>query len=248
MKKEITEQDRMLLKKLSAEEILRWSVEKFGSNIVFASSMGLEDQVMTHMIIKQQLNIDIFTLDTGRLFNETYKLIDVTEKRYGVKIKVYFPDASDVERMTDKQGVNLFYKGEKERKQCCHIRKLNPLKRALIPYSAWICGLRKKQSVTRGSLQIADRDEANSIIKINPLINWTEKNVWDYVKKHKIPYNKLHDQGFLSIGCSCCTRAVKPGDDARSGRWWWEPTEQKECGLHMIDGKIVRKKLKLIKS
>lgn len=243
MKNKFTEQNEKWLKTLSAEEILRFSAEKFGAGIVFATSMGLEDQVITDMISRSGLDIDVFTLDTGRLFNETYDLIAETEKQYGIKIKIFFPDAKALEEMVNKEGVNLFYQGQEERKRCCHVRKLEPLQRALTPYSAWICGLRKEQSVTRSNLNATEWDNGNGMTKINPLINWTEKDVWDYVRKFNIPYNKLHDKGFLSIGCACCTRAVKPGEDVRAGRWWWEQPEQKECGLHIVDGKLVRKNI-----
>ena len=242
MKKEISEQDKSLLEDLSAEKVLVWSAEKFGNDIVFASSMGLEDQVLSDMIFRLGLHISIFTLDTGRLFNESYELVAETEKHYGIKIKVYFPDTSSVEEMVNQDGVNLFYSSTEARKRCCHIRKIEPLRRALAPYSAWICGLRNAQSVTRKNLHITDWDDGNQMIKINPLINWTEKDLRDYIKKYNVPYNKLHDRGFLSIGCACCTRAVKPGEDIRAGRWWWENPEQKECGLHMVNGKLVREK------
>lgn len=236
-------QDEKWLKTLSAEEVLEWTAEKFGNEVVFASSLGLEDQVITDMIHRLGLNIDIFTLDTGRLFNETYSLIAETEKRYNIKIKIFFPDSQAVEKMVREKGINLFYKGQEERKRCCHVRKIEPLQRALAPYSAWLCGLRKEQSITRQNLHIAEWDNANSLLKINPLINWTEKDVWDYVRKNNVPYNQLHDQGFLSIGCACCTRAIKTGEGIRDGRWWWEKPEDKECGLHLVNGKLVRKKI-----
>jgi phosphoadenosine phosphosulfate reductase len=177
MKQEITEQDEKLLKGLSAEEVLQWSSAKFRDGIVFSSSMGLEDQVLTDMIFRLGLDIEIFTLDTGRLFNETYKLIEDTEKRYGVKVKIYFPQASAVEDMVNNEGINLFYKSSEQRKKCCHVRKIEPLQRALSKYSAWICGLRREQSVTRGDILMADWDEGNQMIKINPLAEWREQDV-----------------------------------------------------------------------
>lgn len=231
-----------MLKNLSSEEVLQWASTKFGDSVAFASSMGLEDQVLTDMIVSQGLKIDIFTLDTGRLFNETYELIEKTEKRYGIKIKIYFPEATEVEKMVNTEGLNLFYGSPDLRKKCCHIRKIEPLKRALSQYSAWICGLRREQSVTREEILNIDWDEGNQMVKVNPLAEWTEQDVWKYINDHDIPYNPLHNQGFLSIGCACCTRAVKPGEDIRAGRWWWEQPEQKECGLHLVDGKLVRKK------
>jgi phosphoadenosine phosphosulfate reductase len=226
---------------LKAEEILQWSVANYGKEVVFASSMGAEDQVITDMISKLDLDIEIFTLDTGRLFNETYDLIAKTEERYNRKINVFFPDASEVENMVSEKGINLFYESIENRKRCCKVRKLEPLARALKPYSAWICGLRKDQSVTRSNVTALEWDELNSKAKVNPLIDWSEKDVWDYIKKNNVPYSSLHDKGFLSIGCACCTRAVVKGEDLRSGRWWWETPEQKECGLHMVKGKLVRK-------
>ena len=242
MKTEKKEQDKKLRKRLSAEEVLQSFAAKYQGDIVFASSMGLEDQVLTDMISRLGLNIDIFTLDTGRLFNETYDLIEQTKKRYSIKIKIYFPNAIDVEDMVNSEGENLFFKSPELRKKCCHVRKIEPLHRALANYSAWICGLRREQSITREDILISDWDEGNKKMKINPLVDWSEQDVWDYVKENDVPYNELHDKGFLSIGCSCCTRAVKPGEDIRAGRWWWEKPEQKECGLHVVDGKLVRKK------
>ena len=242
MKTEIKEGDKKLLKSLSAEEVLQWASAKFKGKMVFASSMGLEDQVLTDMIARLELDIDIFTLDTGRLFNETYELIEKTENRYGIKIKIYFPKAADVEDMVNNEGINLFYKSPELRKKCCHVRKIEPLQRALAKYSAWTCGLRREQSVTREDILISDWDEENKMMKINPLIAWNEQDVWDYIRKNDVPYNKLHDKGFLSIGCACCTRAVKEVGDVRSGRWWWESPEQKECGLHLVNGKLYRKR------
>lgn len=242
MIKEIKTINEKTLKALSAEEIIQWAATKYGNGIVLASSMGLEDQVLTDMIFRGGFHIDIITLDTGRLFNETYELIARTEKRYGIKIDIFSPDAGALEKMVNAEGVNLFYRSTELRKQCCHVRKIEPLKRALKPYSAWICGLRREQSVTRGDILINAWDEAHQMVKINPLADWSEQEVWDYIRKHDVPYNPLHERGFLSIGCACCTRAVKPGEDIRAGRWWWEQPEQKECGLHLVDGKLVRKK------
>lgn len=237
------DQYRNALDSLSAEEILTWSRETFGNDTVFASSMGLEDQVLADMISRLGLDIEIFTLDTGRLFNDTYHLIEATEKRYGNNVKIYFPDSSAVEEMVNEKGVNLFYNGVEERERCCSIRKREPLRRALAPYSSWICGLRQEQSPTRENLRVIAWDDGNRMSKINPLFNWTEKDVRDYIRKYDVPYNKLHDEGYPSIGCACCTRAVKPEEDIRSGRWWWESPEQKECGLHVVDGKLVRENI-----
>ena len=225
----------------SAEDILTAVYENFGKDVVFASSLGAEDQVIFDMISRLELDIPVFTLDTGRIFQETYELIVETEKKYNKKIKIYFPQHEAVEKMVNENGVNLFYESSELRKKCCHVRKLEPLSRALKPYGAWICGLRRDQAATRTGVKAVDFD-GNGKIKINPLINWSEDDVWNYIHKNDVPYNKLHDKGFLSIGCSSCTRAVAPGEHVRSGRWWWENPEQKECGLHVVNGKLVRKK------
>jgi phosphoadenosine phosphosulfate reductase len=216
-----------------ALEVLEYFLKEFKGRIAFASSLGAEDQVLTHMIVQIDPTTKIFTLDTGRLFPETYDLIDRTNNRYKIKMEVYFPIANRVENMVKEKGVNLFYESIENRKLCCHIRKIEPLRRALDGNDAWITGLRRDQSVTRNSNPMVEIDENNhGRIKLNPLINWTEKEVWDYIEKHNIPYNKLHEKGFPSIGCQPCTRAIQPGEDVRAGRWWWEQPEHKECGLH----------------
>lgn len=218
--------------KSTAEEILEFFLKKYKNRIALASSLGAEDQVLTHLIAGVDPETKIFTLDTGRLFPETYDLISRTNEKYGIKLKMYFPQAEKVEQMVNEKGINLFYNSIENRKLCCGIRKVEPLKRAFEGLDVWICGLRKDQSVTRFFTKTVEWDENNGLIKVNPLLRWTEKQVWDYIKKHDIPYNELHDKGFPSIGCQPCTRAVKPGEDIRSGRWWWESPEQKECGLH----------------
>jgi phosphoadenosine phosphosulfate reductase len=237
--KEIIEQQDFLAQK-SAENILTLIYEKQGKYLVFASSLGAEDQVIFDMISRLGLDIPVFTLDTGRVFQETYDLIAETEKKYKKKIEIFFPNHETVEEMINEFGVNSFYESSELRKKCCHVRKLEPLSRALKPYGAWICGLRREQAATRSGTKVIDLD-GNGKIKLNPLIDWTEKDIWDYIREHDVPYNKLHDKGFLSIGCACCTRAVAPGEHVRSGRWWWEDPEQKECGLHVINGKLTRK-------
>ncbi len=213
-------------------EVLERVSAAFGSKIRFASSMGAEDQVIIHLIARAGLPIEIFTLDTGRMFSETYELIEKTEARYGIKIRMMFPDATQVENMVNQKGINLFYKSIENRKLCCNIRKIQPLQRALQGAEAWIAGLRREQSPTRTDLNIAVWDQGNGLIKINPLLEWSEKQVWEFIKENKIPYNALHDKGYPSIGCQPCTRAVMPGEDIRSGRWWWENPDTKECGLH----------------
>lgn len=216
----------------SPEKILSAVATIFDGKIAFASSLGFEDQVITHMIREQQLKIDIFTLDTGRLFPETYDLIDRTNARYKTNIKVFFPNAEEIESMVNEKGINLFYESIENRKLCCNLRKTKPLSRALSACDAWITGLRKAQSVTRTGMKVMEWDEVNQCVKINPLIEWSEQQVTDYIRQNNIPYNKLHDQYFPSIGCQPCTRAVSPGEDIRAGRWWWELPDQKECGLH----------------
>ena len=214
-------------------EVLQYFLNEYKGRIAFASSLGAEDQVLTHMIREIAPDAKIFTLDTGRMFQETYDLIDRTNARYKMKMEIYFPDYKQVENMVNDKGMNLFYESVENRKLCCHIRKIEPLHRALEGSDIWITGLRKEQSVTRNNNNLLELDENNhGRLKLNPLINWSEDEVWDFINKHKVPYNTLHDQGFPSIGCLPCTRAVQPGEDVRAGRWWWEMPEHKECGLH----------------
>jgi phosphoadenosine phosphosulfate reductase len=221
-----------LLAGKSAQEVIEWFLREFEGKVAFSTSLGAEDQAITQMISKVDKTADIFTLDTGRLFPETYDLIDLTSKKYDLKVRVMFPDASRVEEMVNEKGINLFYDSIENRKLCCHIRKIEPLKRAFAGLDAWICGLRREQSITRKDLRLVEWDENNGLIKVNPLIEWTETELWDYIKSNQIPYNKLHDTGFPSIGCQPCTRAILPGEDVRAGRWWWENPETRECGLH----------------
>ena len=216
----------------SAEDILRFAYREFGEKLTFATSLGEEDQVMTDMIANTHPEIPIFTLDTGRLFQETYELLEKTQKRYPTNIRVYYPDTEAVEAMVDSKGINLFYESVANRKLCCGIRKVQPLKRALKGFDAWVTGLRKSQSVTRSDAKAFEWDEGNELVKVNPLIDWSLKKLHAYIKEHNIDVNPLHAQGFVSIGCASCTRAVKEGEDIRAGRWWWESPEQKECGLH----------------
>ncbi len=220
------------LKNATSREVIRFFLEHYKGRIAFASSLGAEDQVITEMIADIDKQARIFMLDTGRLFQETYDLLDITTKRYKINIKVYYPDTSSVEEMVSVKGINLFFNSVEDRKLCCSIRKVMPLIRALENVDFWISGLRKNQSVTRKDAAVVEWDEVNNKIKVNPLVNWTESNVWDYIKTKNIPYNRLHDKAYPSIGCQPCTRAVKPGDDVRSGRWWWEEPTLKECGLH----------------
>jgi len=214
------------------EEVLQYFLFEYKGKIALSSSLSIEDQVLTDLIVKTDKSTRIFTLDTGRLFPETYSLIDKTNLTYDIHLEVMFPDYQEVEKMVKEEGINLFYNGIEQRKTCCRVRKLDPLKRAFQGLEVWICGLRKEQSVTRQAVQLIEWDENNGLIKLNPLIHFTEDEVWEYIKKYRVPYNKLHDKGFPSIGCQPCTRAVNPGEDIRAGRWWWENPDQKECGLH----------------
>lgn len=219
-------------KSLSTELIIAEALELFKGKITFASSLGAEDQIITYFLSKLDKTAKIITLDTGRIFPETYDLLHRTSNRYGVQINTIFPDTSQVEEMVNKKGINLFYESVEDRKLCCAVRKIVPLQRALKGNDAWFTGLRREQSVTRTEIKIVEWDENNGLIKINPLLEWSEKQVWDFIKLHSIPYNKLHDSGFPSIGCQPCTRAIEKGEDLRAGRWWWELPESKECGLH----------------
>lgn len=221
------------LKNASPEEIIAFFCAEFTGRIAFATSLGAEDQVILKMIADTDPSVHVFTLETGRLFQETYDLIDITSKKYGLTIHACFPDGVDVEEIVNSHGMNLFYESVEKRKLCCHIRKVEPLKRALQGMDAWFSGLRKEQSVTRKDLQITELDEANQKLKINPLLNWTNTQVWEYIRKNKIPYNPLHDKGYPSIGCLPCTRAILPGEDVRAGRWWWENQDSRECGIHV---------------
>jgi len=229
-----------LIKKIedsSLPEGLRIISNLFPGNVVFSSSLGQEDQVLTDVIFKNDLPVKIFTIDTGRLFNETYELLDRTTARYKKNIQVYFPDAADVEEFVNVKGINSFYESVDNRKECCHIRKVKPLNRALKGAKVWITGLRGEQSNNRHSMPMIEWSEDKQLYKYNPLINWTYQQMLDYINQFNVPYNRLHDKGFISIGCLPCTRAVEPGEDARAGRWWWE-TSQKECGLHETIAKV----------
>lgn len=223
----------------STPEILKWAFEKYGDRMVLASSFGAEDVVLIDMMCKINRNLTrVFTLDTGRLNQETYDLIDKIRKKYDIKVDVYFPNSSDVEKMVANKGMNLMYESVENRKLCCNIRKVEPLKRALKQFDCWITGLRREQTVTRNKIMKIEVDILNhNIIKLNPLADWTNDEIWQYIHKNKIPYNELHDRGYPSIGCEPCTRAVKKGEDRRAGRWWWENDSHKECGLHWKEGK-----------
>ncbi len=220
------------LKRLPASEVIRFFIENYKPRLGFSTSLGAEDQVITQMISKIDPGLYIFTLDTGRMFSETYDLLDLTRQRYKVNISVFFPDAHAVQEMVNQKGINLFYESIENRKLCCGVRKIEPLKRALKNIDFWISGLRREQSVTREELSLVEWDDLNKKIKVNPLIDWKSQDLWDYIHENNIPYNPLHDKGYPSIGCQSCTRAIEAGEDIRAGRWWWENPDMKECGLH----------------
>lgn len=216
----------------SAEEIIRWAADTFGSDITFASSFGAEDVVVIDLIAKVAPEIPVFTLDTGRLHQETYDVMERVRVKYELPIVSFFPDREAVEELEREKGFYSFRESIDNRKECCGIRKVEPLKRALSGKRAWMTGLRAAQAATRTDMHAVEWDEGNGIAKVNPLIEWTEEEVWDYIKANGVPYNALHDQNFPSIGCAPCTRAIKSGEDIRAGRWWWENPDTKECGLH----------------
>jgi phosphoadenosine phosphosulfate reductase len=201
--------------------------------IVFSTSLSLEDQAITHMIATENLPVRIFTLDTGRHFAETYKTLDSTRERYGVSPEVYFPQTAAVEKLMRDKGAYSFYVSLEARQECCGIRKVEPLSRAIRGADLWLTGIRRVHSPDRSHLPYAEHDHTNNIVKYHPLLDWTDEQLKSYIAAHNIPYNRLQDKGFLSIGCEPCTRAVAPGADMRSGRWWWEDPDKKECGLHV---------------
>jgi phosphoadenosine phosphosulfate reductase len=207
---------------------------------VFASSLAAEDMVLTDMILKSGLPIAIFSLDTGRLHQETLAVLDAVKATYGYEISLYRPRPETVEEYVRTNGLNAFYDSVEMRKQCCHVRKVEPLGRALAGNKAWITGQRRAQSSTRAELAVQEDDTAHGMVKFNPLADWSEADIWDYIRANGVPYNALHDRGYPSIGCEPCTRAIQPGEDVRAGRWWWENPESKECGLHLVDGKLIR--------
>ena len=204
-------------------------------NVVFASSLGAEDMVLADAILSRGLPIAIFTLDTGRLPRETLDLLVSVRNRYGYDIEVMRPQAAAVERYVEEHGLNAMYESIELRKRCCHLRKVEPLTRALAGRDAWITGLRRAQSVTRTELPLRERDDTHGLTKFNPLADWSEAEIWDYIRSRDVPYNALHDRGYPSIGCEPCTRAIRAGEDVRAGRWWWEQKDSRECGLHVAE-------------
>jgi phosphoadenosine phosphosulfate reductase len=213
-------------------ETLRAAVRDYG-RVVYSSSLGAESMVLTDLIWTQVPEIEIFTLDTGRLHEETRSVIERLERRYQKRMKVFSPDPASLEAWVQKNGINGFYDSIENRQGCCHIRKIEPFRRAIAGAGAWVTGVRHEQSATRAQTVPVEVDAANGgIAKISPILEWTHDEVWDYIRANKLPYNPLHDKGYPSIGCAPCTRAVEPGADSRSGRWWWENADSKECGLH----------------
>jgi phosphoadenosine phosphosulfate reductase len=210
------------------------------SPAVFASSLAAEDMVLTDMILRAKLPISIFTLETGRLHQETLGVLDRIKEKYGHEIALYKPEPEAIDAYVKRNGLNAFYDSIDMRKECCRIRKVEPLNRALAGNKAWVTGQRRAQSTTRAALDVQEHDDAHGMTKFNPLAAWSEEDVWNYIRANDVPYNPLHDKGYPSIGCEPCTRAIQPGEDVRAGRWWWENPETKECGLHVVDGKLIR--------
>ncbi|WP_035756006.1 phosphoadenylyl-sulfate reductase [Hugenholtzia roseola] len=220
------------LETLLPEAALAFLAEQFPQQVCFSTSLGLEDQLVTHFIFQNKLPITIFTLQTGRLFKETEELLHQTQNYYGQKIEIFEPQADTVAQLEREKGRFSFYDSIENRKECCQIRKVEPLQRALSGFRVWVTGIRAQHSENRQNLPIWEWDEKFNLYKFHPLLHWTYEEVFDTIKKQQIPYNPLHEQGFVSIGCEPCTRAVKAGEDFRAGRWWWESSQQKECGLH----------------
>ena len=220
-------------KVLDLDKVLIDLAREFPGAVTFSTSFSYEDQVITHKILTNKLPITIFTLDTGRLFPETYSVWSATNEKYNTNIKAYYPDHSLLENFVAVRGPNSFYESVENRKGCCHIRKVEPLKRALKDNAVWITGLRAEHSADRHDMPQVEWDESNQVIKYHPILHWTTEEVKQYINQNNIPYNPLHDRGFVSIGCAPCTRAIQPGEDFRAGRWWWEDADKKECGLHI---------------
>ncbi|MEB3004836.1 phosphoadenylyl-sulfate reductase [Capnocytophaga sp. G2] len=221
------------IEKLTEKEILELLIKRYPHKVVFSTSFGMEDQVITDFILKNKIPVEIFTLDTGRLFYETYTTWENTNEYYHTEITPYYPDAKAIERYVKDNGVNAFYNSVPLRQACCHIRKVEPLKRALAGNKVWITGLRAEQSANREQMKMVEWDETNHIIKVHLLLHWRTEQVLSFLRKNGIPYNPLHDKGYPSIGCAPCTRAIREGEDFRDGRWWWESKTNKECGLHI---------------
>ena len=229
-----SEVDQLNSKIKTAEEALQWASDNLHPKVAKASSFGAEDAAIVHMMIKINPKFRFFTLDTGRLPQETYDVMDEMRKKYNITLEILFPETNEVEEMVRSKGMNLFYDSIENRKLCCQIRKVHPTNKILKTLDGWITGLRRDQTENRSDVKMFELDHGHDeILKINPIVDWTWDNVWDYIKENNVPYNKLLDKGFPSIGCEPCTRAIQPGEDRRAGRWWWEQGEHKECGLHV---------------
>jgi phosphoadenosine phosphosulfate reductase len=240
-----TENRDELNKKIAATiAVLQQAASEY-SSVVFANSLGAEDMVLTDLIAKHQPDIQMFSLDTGRLPKETYDLIHEVGQQYAIPLKVYFPDSTLVQDYVTKDGINGFYDSVESRKACCYVRKVEPLRRALAGKSAWITGMRRDQAVTRGTLEVSSFDEGNGLQKFNPLLDWSNNDVWAYIRRFDVPYNKLHDMNYPSLGCAPCTRSITASEDIRAGRWWWENPESKECGLHVSSTSLQGSRIKI---
>lgn len=231
------------LENKTALDIIKWAYRTFEHDFIkLSTSFGAEGMVLVHMFANSVDSPKIFTIDTGRLFQSTYEVWQELIDKYGVKIETYYPDADDIAELVSQTGPNLFYKSVENRKKCCYVRKVKPLKKALADAQAWVSGLRRSQTESRENIQIVSFNETHDCYKIAPLVNWSEADVWEYIRNNGVPYDKHHDRGYFTIGCEPCTRPSRPAEGLRAGRWWWETEEQKECGLHIEDGKIIRKK------
>ena len=231
------------LKDKTAFAILDWSYKKFSSEkIKLSTSFGAEGMVLLHMLKNSVKAPKVFTIDTGRNFQETYDLWDKVVKKYNIPIEVYCPEAEDLQNLLRTKSPNLFYENIENRKDCCFVRKIKPLKKALVDADVWISGIRRQQNDSRSDLEIVTYNQTHDVYKISPLFNWTESNVWEYIRNNGVPYNTLHDKGYPTVGCAPCSRPVRPAEGLRSGRWWWEKEENKECGIHIEDGIVKRDK------
>ncbi|TLY77191.1 MAG: phosphoadenylyl-sulfate reductase [Gammaproteobacteria bacterium] len=218
-------------KAAAVREQLAAAVREYG-RVVYANSLGAEAMVLTDIIWSHVPEIDMFSIDTGRLHEETYELLEKLQRRYKRKLRVVYPEAQALESLVSAQGVNGFYQSLEARLACCHARKVEPFKRAITGYAAWVTGVRRQQSATRAQAQPVEWDASYGLHKVSPLFDWSEEQIWQYIRARKLPYNSLHDRQFPSIGCMPCTRAIQPGESRRAGRWWWEQPESRECGLH----------------